>query len=93
MLKIKRTNSEVECECCGRMFHQIRWWQAFCSTKCRRTVEKSAKQRVRILEEENRKLRERIDELENNAREHSRTSNGNPNPSFKYDDDNQEYWR
>ena len=96
MLNIKRTKSEVSCELCGKKFMQTRWWQVFCSNVCKQKSSSTAKQEVRTLREENKRLLKEVEnlkqevlELRSNAGTHSKA----PNTSFKYDDDNQEYWR
>jgi hypothetical protein len=85
MIKVKRVKSEVECGFCGYLFMQTRWWQVFCSSKCRKTVEKNAKSRVKVLEEKNRMLREKIERMEKNALDHS----GGGSRSFRYDNEDQ----
>lgn len=88
---MKRVKSEVECAFCGKKFQQTRWWQVFCSRECKKTVEKTAKSRVKELEDENRFLRQRVKELETNELAHSLRSQGvmTQPKGFKYDDENQ----
>ena len=85
MTKIHRTRNEVECECCGKMFMQTRWWQVFCSQACKKNAERASLSEVRDLRLEVKMLKEKIEEMTNNALVHS----GTPKP-FTYDGENQE---
>ena len=88
---LKRINVEVSCEFCGKTFKQTRWWQVFCSRRCKESSSATAKSEVRDLRAEVQKLRLRIKELENNAGTHSGTRKYEPKP-FKYDDENQDVY-
>lgn len=85
MLKVKRLKSEVECDVCGRRFMQTRWWQVYCSAKCRKELEKTAKSTLKTVLPELEYLRKRVRELERNALVHSAEQD-----RFRYDDENQE---
>ena len=99
MPTIKRANSEVQCGSCGKTFKQSRWWQVFCSRDCKKSVERIAKARVKVLEEELRICKDekgRLSEALDNALAHIRAlerGQGTSNGGYRYDDDNQEYWR
>ena len=82
---LKRINVEVSCEFCGKTFKQTRWWQVFCSRRCKESSSATAKSEVRTLRLEVERLQKRIKELEGNAGTHSVKP-------FKYDDENQEYY-
>ena len=84
---LKRINVEVSCEFCGKTFKQTRWWQVFCSRRCKESSSATAKSEVRTLRLEVERLQKRIKELEGNAGTHS----GGPKP-FKYDDENQDIY-
>ena len=81
---LKRINVEVSCEFCGKTFKQTRWWQVFCSRRCKESSSATAKSEVRTLRLEVERLQKRIKELEGNAGTHSVKP-------FKYDDESQEY--
>lgn len=84
---IKRVNSEIRCEFCGNLFRQTRWWQVFCSKKCKESSSATAKSEVRDLRLEVERLRKRIKELENNAGTHSIGQK-----KFTYDEENQDVY-
>ena len=75
MEPIKKTKTEIECDFCGVKFMQSRWWQVYCSRKCREALEKTAKAEMKKLLPEVQYLRRKVKELEdyivfqaNNAR-------------------------
>ena len=70
MYKVQRVNQEIECEVCGTRFKQTRWWQVFCSKKCKKMAEKTAKATLKKVLPELAYLRSRVKELENNALAH-----------------------
>ena len=86
MYKVQRVNQEIECEVCGTRFKQTRWWQVFCSKKCKNEVESEARKKLRDALQTIKELEEKVLILEQNARRHL----DGPGP-FKYDDENQEY--
>ena len=67
---LKRINVEVSCEFCGKTFKQTRWWQVFCSRKCKESSSATAKSEVRTLRLEVGRLQKRIKELEGNDLDH-----------------------
>jgi secreted trypsin-like serine protease len=79
-VKLKRTRSEVECEFCGKSFMQTRWWQVYCSKKCLKESEKTAKATLKRVLPELGFLRNRVKELENNALDHFQ---GNQQPQWE----------
>jgi hypothetical protein len=87
VLKVEHKKSEVECEFCGKRFMQNRYWQVFCSRKCKENSSATAKSEVRTLRLEVKELRFRLQEALNNVGTHNQGST-----TFKYDDESQE-WR
>lgn len=69
-MQLKRIRSEVQCEFCGKLFMQSRWWQAYCSKGCLKNSEKTAKATLKKVLPELEYLRKRVKELENNALDH-----------------------
>lgn len=84
-MKLKRIRGEIECEFCGKKFMQTRWWQVFCSKKCKESSSATAKSEVRSLRLEVENLKKQLQEALNNAGTHSSEPK-----SFKYDDENQD---
>ena len=53
------------CDECGRLYRKAKKWQRFCNTACHDSWHANDKARkVTALEEENRRLKARIEELE-----------------------------
>lgn len=90
MYKVKRINQEIACEVCGTVFKQTRWWQVFCSKKCKNEVESESRKKLRDAIQTIKELEAKILILEDNARRHLQSS-GSSKP-FKYDNENQDIY-